>query len=162
MIDRVQQNAALLAVDAKTGTSHVLLTEQDAAWINVDLTVPRWLPDGSGIVVGAMVLTGHLSPEATAAELERREKDPVKAHVTEDRVFRFWDQWLTTGEVPHLFLYDLARGTLRDLTPESRGLVAIATGFRDVYQDDHEQLAAELPVYDALYAGCTRQVAMPA
>src|SRR5204863_8559479 len=79
---------------------------------------PRWLPDGSGIVVGAMVLTGHLPPVATAADLERREKDPVKAHVTEDRVFRFWDQWLTTGEVPHLFLYDLARGTLRDLTPE--------------------------------------------
>src|SRR5205085_5980385 len=40
-------------------------------------------------------------------------------HVTEDRVFRYWDQWLTTGEVPHLFLYDLTRGTLRDLTPES-------------------------------------------
>src|SRR5947199_2989609 len=27
----------------------------------------------------------------------------------------------------------------RDLTPESRGLVAVATGFRDVYQNDHEQ-----------------------
>lgn len=50
----------------------------------------------------------------------------------------------------------------RDLTPESRGLVAVATGFRDVYQDDHEQLAAELPVYDALYSWCTRQLATPA
>jgi hypothetical protein len=50
----------------------------------------------------------------------------------------------------------------RDITPESRGLVAIATGFRDVYQDDQEQLAAELPVYDALYAWCKRQVARPA
>lgn len=49
-----------------------------------------------------------------------------------------------------------------DLTPESRGLVAVATGFRDVYQNDHEQLAAELPVYDALYAWCTRQLATPA
>src|SRR5207248_3860563 len=41
-----------------------------------------------------------------------------------------------------------------DLTPESRGLLAIAQGFRLVYQDDHEQLARELPVYDALYAFC--------
>jgi hypothetical protein len=47
----------------------------------------------------------------------------------------------------------------RDLTPESRGLVAIAAGFRLVYQDDHEQLEHELPVYDALYAFCRQRVA---
>jgi hypothetical protein len=40
----------------------------------------------------------------------------------------------------------------KDLTPESRGLEAIATGFHLAYQDDHEQLERELPVYDALYA----------
>jgi dipeptidyl aminopeptidase/acylaminoacyl peptidase len=80
---------------------------------------PRWLPDGSGVVFAATVLKGHFTPEATAAELERREKDPVKAHITEDRVYRYWDTWLTTGEVPHLFLYDLASGKLKDLTPES-------------------------------------------
>jgi len=80
---------------------------------------PQWLPDGSGLVFAAMVLKGHFTPEATAAELERREKDPVKAHVTEDRIYRYWDTWLTTGEVPHLFLHDLASGKLRDLTPDS-------------------------------------------
>ena len=42
----------------------------------------------------------------------------------------------------------------KDLTPESRGLEAIAAGFQAAYADDHEQLAAELPVYDALYAYC--------
>ena len=45
-----------------------------------------------------------------------------------------------------------------DLTPESRGLLAIAQGFSEAYTDDHEQLAAELPVYDALYAWCRTQV----
>ena len=45
----------------------------------------------------------------------------------------------------------------RDLTPESRGLLAIAQGFSAVYADDHQQLTAELPVYDALYAWCQRQ-----
>ena len=44
------------------------------------------------------------------------------------------------------------------LTPETRGLVAIAEGFRLVYQDDHVQLAAELPVYDALDAVCQKRV----
>ena len=44
-----------------------------------------------------------------------------------------------------------------DLTPESRGLLAIAQGFAAAYDDDHEQLAAEMPVYDALYAWCRNQ-----
>jgi hypothetical protein len=41
-----------------------------------------------------------------------------------------------------------------DLTPESRGLLAIAQGFSLAYTDDYAQLEAELPVYDALYAWC--------
>ncbi len=45
----------------------------------------------------------------------------------------------------------------RDLTPESRGLLAIAHGFSLVYADDQQQLAAELPVYDALLAWCKQQ-----
>ena len=47
----------------------------------------------------------------------------------------------------------------KDLTPESPGLEAIARGFSMVYDDDHVQLEAELPVYDALYAWCRTQVA---
>ncbi len=46
----------------------------------------------------------------------------------------------------------------KDLTPESRGLEAIATGFQANYEDDLKQLANELPVYDALYAYCQQQV----
>ena len=46
----------------------------------------------------------------------------------------------------------------KDLTPESRGLEAIATGFQLTYDDDHEQLAAELPVYEALYNYCQKLV----
>jgi hypothetical protein len=47
----------------------------------------------------------------------------------------------------------------KDLTPESRGLEAVAEGFRLVYQEDLELLEHELPVYDALYAYCQQQVA---
>ena len=46
----------------------------------------------------------------------------------------------------------------KDLTPESRGLEAIAEGFRLVYQNDHELLERELSVYDALYAHCQQNV----
>jgi len=48
--------------------------------------------------------------------------------------------------------------TAKDLTPESRGLEAIAAGFQLAFADDHEQLAAELPVYDALYSYCQKLV----
>jgi hypothetical protein len=66
---------------------------------------------------------------------------------------------LTDPALQHLAL--IVRGAdtdARDLTPESRGLGAIAEGFRLVYDDDHAQLAAELPVYDALYAVCRQRV----
>ena len=46
-----------------------------------------------------------------------------------------------------------------DITPQSRGLEAIARGFMDLGVPDQEQLALELPVYDALYAWARRQVA---
>ena len=43
--------------------------------------------------------------------------------------------------------------------PESAGLNAIAEGFRYLgYKDDHEQIAAEWIVYDALYAYCQEMV----
>ena len=45
----------------------------------------------------------------------------------------------------------------KHLAPESPGLEAIAFGFQLAYRDDLAQLAAELPVYDALYAYCQQQ-----
>jgi hypothetical protein len=47
----------------------------------------------------------------------------------------------------------------RDATPQSRGLEAIAEGFALLGVDDQRQLELELPVYDALYAWCQREVA---
>jgi len=43
--------------------------------------------------------------------------------------------------------------------PEAPGLAAIAEGFRHLgFRDDHEILAHEFIVYDALYAYCRQQV----
>jgi hypothetical protein len=46
-----------------------------------------------------------------------------------------------------------------DATPQSRGLEAIARGFMQLGLSDQDQLAAELPVYDALYEWAKLQVA---
>ena len=39
-------------------------------------------------------------------------------------------------------------------TPESAGLYAAATGFQAISKDDHENMARQFPLYDALYAYC--------
>ena len=46
-----------------------------------------------------------------------------------------------------------------DVTPQSRGLEAIADGFALLELDDQRQLELELPVYDALYAWALHEVA---
>lgn len=82
---------------------------------------PRWLPDGKRLAFVAMLLAEAPTPEGTRALLETRAAEPVKAHVTEHRLYRFWDKWLTGGERPHLFVLDLASRALTDLTPEGTG-----------------------------------------
>ncbi|MBI4638756.1 MAG: chromate resistance protein [Candidatus Rokubacteria bacterium] len=42
----------------------------------------------------------------------------------------------------------------RALTPESAGLYAAATGFQVISRDDHDNMAKQFPMYDAIYAHC--------
>jgi hypothetical protein len=42
---------------------------------------------------------------------------------------------------------------------EGIGLEAIAEGFRQVARDDHDNMAKQFPVYDALYAYCKARLA---
>lgn len=63
-----------------------------------------------------------------------------------------------------LRLAEIVRGadtSHRDLTPESAGLYALATGFHALspsrYADDHALLGVEFPIYDALYEYCRTQ-----
>ncbi len=47
----------------------------------------------------------------------------------------------------------------RRLTPESAGLYAVASGFRNIARDDFDNMAKQFPVYDALYDYCRSRVA---
>jgi hypothetical protein len=56
-----------------------------------------------------------------------------------------------------LELAKIVRGADADIPnppPESAGLLAAATGFREIAHNDHENLQKQFPVYDALYAFC--------
>jgi hypothetical protein len=46
----------------------------------------------------------------------------------------------------------------RQLTPESAGLYAVATGFQVIASDDFDNMKKQFPVYDALYDYCRARV----
>jgi dipeptidyl aminopeptidase/acylaminoacyl peptidase len=88
----------------------------------------KWLPDGRRLVFAAHVIAGAESAEETKKKLEAREKSKVKARVSEQRLFRFWDRWLTDEEYPHLFVLDLETRKVTDLLPGSRRHFSLQDG----------------------------------
>lgn len=84
------------------------------------VAAPRWLPDGARIAFLARVYADAPDPAETAARRKARADDPLDVRATEDRVYRYWDRWLTDGVVHHLFVVDVATRAVIDLTPASR------------------------------------------
>ena len=95
---------------------------------------------------------------ATPYDVEGAELGHRGEECSFDAIIRKYD---LVGDPALARLARIVRGadtSAHDLTPESRGLLAIAQGFSLAYDDDQAQLTAELPVYDALYAWCRQQV----
>jgi dipeptidyl aminopeptidase/acylaminoacyl peptidase len=80
---------------------------------------PRWFSDGRRVAFLAALFKDALTVEKTADLAKEREEEPVKAVVTEDRVYRYWDRYLTDGKVHHLFAIDADTRAMSDLTPSS-------------------------------------------
>jgi dipeptidyl aminopeptidase/acylaminoacyl peptidase len=84
---------------------------------------PKWMPDGHGLIVATRVipeLAGQLGKDDLAAmrkEAKRRKDSKVSARVSEARVFRYWDHWLTENLANRLVHVDVATRAIRDLTP---------------------------------------------
>ncbi len=72
----------------------------------------------------------------------------------------FLDKYKLTDPALHALAL-IVRGAdtkARQLTPESAGLYALASGFQAIVKDDHENMAKQFPSYDALYAHCRATV----
>jgi dipeptidyl-peptidase-4 len=68
----LQQRLALLKVDPATGQTAELLEEKDAAWVNLDQEIPRWLEGGKSFV--------WLSNSQPTPTLELRDADGKLLH----------------------------------------------------------------------------------
>jgi hypothetical protein len=107
---------------------------------------------------GGDVLALADSEAATPYDIPNAELGHHGAECSFDAIVRKYELAQDNPALEHLAR--IVRGadtTEHELTPESRGLLAIAQGFSEAYANDHEQLAAEMPVYDALYAWCRLQ-----
>jgi len=122
---------------------------------------PRWFPDGRRIAFLSQVYEAAPTLEETAKRKAERDEDPVKAHVTENRFYRYWDHWLTERTFHHVFVRDLESGAQIDLTPDCWRI----TGLMDPSQvffvaPDGKEVAfsgvKSEPPYDTLVSGVYR------
>lgn len=83
---------------------------------------PLWDPRGRGIFFLSEVYRDAPTLDATRAEKEALDALPQpRPHVTSDRLYRFWDRWLTDDRVHHIFYWDRKTESIHDITPNSRG-----------------------------------------
>jgi dipeptidyl aminopeptidase/acylaminoacyl peptidase len=104
------------------GQLHIMPLDGGEARAVTDLPLgagdPRWFPNGRSVAVLAPLYADALTPDGTAKLKAERAKAKSRPYVSENRVYRFWDRWLTDGEVQHIFVVDVESGAVRDLTPD--------------------------------------------
>lgn len=122
---------------------------------------PHWFPDGKRIAFLSPLYEGHWTLEATAAEAKRRKDSKVKAKVSENRFYRYWDRWVCEEPFQHIFVLDLQSREVKDLTPRLQRLFPLmeAAGSWDIAPDGSEIAFTAVrsePPYHELISGVYR------
>ncbi len=106
----------------------------------VSVSAPKWFPDGRHIAFVAHVLPEYNDDMERLEEMVREQEErKVSARVTENRIYRYWDRWLTDGRYPRIFKVDTENGEVTDLMPGSRRHFAMmGTAEFDISPDGEE------------------------
>jgi dipeptidyl aminopeptidase/acylaminoacyl peptidase len=79
----------------------------------------KWMPSGTQLVVMSPVFKDAMTLAAAGEKVQVLKDSKTSVKVTEERMYRFWDRWLTDGDVAHLFLVEAdGSGAPVDLTPD--------------------------------------------
>ncbi len=75
----------------------------------------KWFPDGKHIAFIAWVWPELKGGKAQAKKLKEFKERKATGYVTSEAQYRFWDDNLPMGRVPHLHVLELASGRITDL-----------------------------------------------
>ncbi|MCX8056308.1 MAG: S9 family peptidase [Ignavibacteria bacterium] len=116
---------------------------------------PQFSSDGKKIFFVSRILPEFENDfEGLKKELKNRKDKKVTAKVTEDRLYRYWDSWLTDGYVSRLYVYDLEKKELKDLTKGWKKIFNLDGGINYSVSPDGNLVALTAnntePPYDSL------------
>ena len=100
---------------------------------------PKWLDDGRIAFLATTFPDLNDDFAAVKKRLDEQKDDKVQAKVTDNRLLRFWDSYMTDGTALHVFVIDLATRKVTDLLPGSTRLMGLQGGADwDVSPDGRE------------------------
>lgn len=108
------------------GGEAALITEMPMGISN-----PKYYSDGKTIAFASQILPEYENDfEGMKKALKEKKEGKMTAKVTENRFYRYWDNWLTDGYVIHIYSYrfdtkeriDLTKGSTRILSVSDAGL----------------------------------------
>jgi dipeptidyl-peptidase 4 len=133
VMNRAQTELAVLAADADRGTTRVLLTETDDAWLNLEPHLPRWIGDGAGLVWaternGALQVELRLPDGALARALTPVELGLQKVAGIDVEAGLVWVEASTDPIQTHVWAVPIAGGAPRAVTTEDGVHTATVAG----------------------------------
>ncbi len=151
------------ARDGERAQLHVIPVDGGEAVKLTDMPLgasrPSWMPDGKSIIFVSSVIPELAADlDSMRAEVERRKECKVTAKVTEDRVYRYWDHWLTDGFIPHLYRIDVDTKEITDITPNWDRYFSISGGVSYEISPDGGEIAFTALRHGAPYDSLTSDV----
>jgi dipeptidyl aminopeptidase/acylaminoacyl peptidase len=121
----------------------------------VSVSTPKWFPDGKRIAFVASVYPGYGGDfDKLKSLIEENRKNKISAKVTENRIYRHWDRWLTDGMFPRLFTIHIETGEVKDLMPGTSVYFSMMGGAQYDISPDGNEIAVSVnstePPYDRL------------